>query len=153
MKNLALKQDMPITQINNKFGLIEIDLNEQLNFPQGLMGMPKAKKFCLANCPIKKFESFKILQSLDDQNLVFLVLPFCSSDENFIREEDIANACLECNIERNEALILLIASAKTIDSEKVITVNLRAPLLVDTKKHKAFQTVFLNEDYSIQHIY
>jgi flagellar assembly factor FliW len=152
MKNLALKEDLQITKVNNKFGTVEINLSKQLNFPQGLMGMPKAKRFCLANCPIEKFQAFKLLQSVDDENLVFMVVPHSFFETTLIEEVDILASCADYEIKQSDLLILFLASAKMTDAGKVITLNVRAPLFIDTKNLEAHQVVFLNENYSIQHI-
>ena len=144
-------EEQGIKVIQNKFGEISVNLGNAIYCPYGLVGMPEQISFALANCPIEKFATFKLFQSLIDETLVFMVLPL-DLENPIIAKEDLLEAFEIAGVEEKDAGIVLIASTKELEEGKVITVNARAPIIIDAKNKAAIQFVLPNTDYDVQHI-
>src|SRR5688500_6820029 len=61
--------------IKTRFGDITVSMEKALQFPRGLLGMPDKTRFALAGFPNPKMQQFMIMQSLDDAELLFIMLP------------------------------------------------------------------------------
>ena len=136
--------------ITNKFGDLNINLANTVTLPYGLIGMPQYKSFCITKTDIEHLQQFKIMQSLDEDNLSFLILPLEISNP-VIEASDIEFACKHTEIDQKDAFVVLIASTKVIEEKKVITVNAKAPVIVDVKRKIAIQYV-LTKEYSTQFV-
>jgi flagellar assembly factor FliW len=146
-------------QIMSRFGLIKIDLSKTILFNNGLLGMVDKMSFCLANFPQNTYGNFKVLQSTEDDNLSFIILPLGSIEEasHYINEVDLLEAINQLHIEKENVSILLITSVhQKIDGEgnkfSQISVNMKAPLIIDTLNFTGVQHVFYNDIYKTQHI-
>lgn len=144
---------------NSKFGELKLDITKAINFSAGLLGMEDYKEFCLIDFPNPELEQFKILQSIEEDGLSFIILPNIEGyqAQSFIDEEDVADICNNFNIPRSNVAILFIASihhSNAIGAEASVTrlsINTRAPLIVDIATKQAVQFVLVNEKYKIQH--
>jgi flagellar assembly factor FliW len=146
-------------QITSRFGVINLNLAKTLAFNNGLLGVVDKMDFCLAEFPAPIFGNFKILQSVDDDNLSFIVLPIgdISVASNFIHEEDLLEASNNLKINPQDVIILLITSVSHINdiegkSLAQISVNMKAPLIIDSKNLTGNQYILLSDKYQIQHI-
>ena len=150
MKSNVKSQDK-IKVIHNKFGEITVRLDKEIFCPQGLLGMPDYTSFALANCPMKKFSTFRLFQSLEEDSLVFMVLPIPLNNP-IIKTEDLKEALQIAEVNEEDAAFLLISGTKEVNGSKVITVNARVPIIIDTKKQAAMQFILPNQSYDVQHI-
>ena len=137
--------------IKSRFGDITVDLNRAIMFPRGLLGMPDKSRFVLANFPNAKMEQFTLLQSLDDVALSFITLPI-NVTNSIIASEDIRAAAHDLQISDNNLVTLLIVSVHRSPGEVKLSVNARAPLVVDVQRRTAVQHVFQNDVYKVQHM-
>jgi flagellar assembly factor FliW len=158
VEELGVDQDAYLYNIETRFGVIRINTSKTISFKQGLLGMPDKINFCLANFPSDKFARFKILQSLDDERLAFIVLPYVQyqSDLPIIEQEDLNDVYNTLNSQNNNIAILFITSihrgGELIENGTVrISINARAPLVIDADTKNAIQHVFVRDKYSIQH--
>lgn len=135
--------------IDTRFGRIAIRRDAPLRFSKGLLGMPEKMNFCLLDFPVKKFPQFRLLQSLDDEALSFITLPV-DADNDIIDREDIEKALKDLHIQARDLAILLIVSVHRGVGEVKISVNARAPLLIDAQRREATQYVFQNNRYLVQ---
>ena len=138
-------------QVTNRFGTFDIDPRKIVEMPQGPMGFAEMTRFALLDVPGAEDGAFKLFQSLDDIALTFIVvhLPEGSSA---IAEADIAAGCHAYAMTRADVAVLLIANVRSDDQGKTsTTVNLKAPLLVDTRHRVARQVVFANDAYDLRH--
>ncbi len=140
-----------IAIITNQFGEVEINLEKQIHFPHGLIGMPEYKQFCLADVNNESLKYFKLLQGINDTKLAFLTLPV-DLNNKLIDRPDLEEACKFLGIDVANIVILLIASAKLINDKKKIIVNVRAPVFIDSLNKIAVQYVISDNKYNIQHI-
>jgi flagellar assembly factor FliW len=153
--------DSNVKYINSRFGEIRLDLTKSIFFPAGLLGMSERLNFCLANFPNPAYNNFKILQSLEDDNLSFIILPLGGVDtaSSLIDEKDLMTTSELLNVARNDMIVLLITSVhnvlgsnpEIVDKVK-ISVNVRAPLIIDSANYTGTQFVFNNDKYLIQHV-
>lgn len=135
--------------IDTRFGKIAIKRDNPILFPQGLLGMPEHVRFCLLEFPVRKFPQFRLLQSLEDNALSFITLPV-EIDNAIVERDDIEKACKDLNIPVRDVAILLIVSVHRGASEVRLSVNARAPLLIDANRREATQYVFQNNRYLVQ---
>lgn len=137
--------------ISSKFGELTINTSNTITISQGLIGIPKYKKFCLANIPNPRFSLFKALQSLDDYGLTFLVLPI-TEETNYLSSLELEEIHSFLKIEPQHFNYLLIASSKVVDGIKKIVVNKRAPIFIDVNTQTATQYVLQNTNHEIQFV-
>lgn len=135
--------------IDTRFGKIAIKRDNPISFPHGLLGMPECVNFCLLEFPVKKFPQFRLLQSLDDAALSFITLPL-EMDNSIIEREDILKGCRDLGIPEPDLAMLLIVSVHRGAQDVRLSVNARAPLLIDAQRREATQYVFQNNRYEVQ---
>ena len=148
---LKEQKESHILEIENKFGKVKVNLDKRISLPFGLLGIPDAKNYCLAEPEQEKFKIFKLLQSLDDKELVFLTFPLDIHNE-IIDTVDLEEATTFLGIPSNNLVVLLIASSRQVDGTKRITVNSRAPIFLDVNRKTGIQFVLPNSKYQTQHL-
>ena len=140
-----------IETIKTRFGEVSVDTTKSVMFPLGLLGMPDRFHFVLTQFPNPKMQQFMLLQSLDDKNLSFITLPV-DIHNAIIMANDLKIACRDMQIdEANAAALLIVSVHRSFDSVK-LSVNARAPLLIDATQKIGAQYVFQNDRYSVQHM-
>jgi flagellar assembly factor FliW len=149
IKSLKIEEDTET--IESRFGPVAVSRDQALAFPRGLLGMPGSVHYALCEFPNEKFRRFKLLQSLDDHALSFITLPMDMSNAIFA-PEDLITACDDLGIALKDATLLLIVSVDRSTGQTVISVNARAPLLIDTHRRLASQYVFTHDKYQAQHV-
>ena len=138
--------------IDTRFGKITLRRDAAVSFPRGLLGMPNRRNFFMTEFPSDKLAGYKLLQSLDDYNLSFITLPMpVTSHNGIIAPEDIKAACVDLGILPENLMVLLVVSVHRSPDKVAISVNARAPLLIDTSLKLAAQYVFHNDKYNVQH--
>ena len=142
------KNDILIFQ--NKFGYVEVNTKCKIFFPKGLIGIADSKTFCLADANNDKYKSFKLLQSIESEQLCFLTLPI-SLNNNIIKERDLLDAANILGINEDKVATILFCSTKTIDNKLKLVVNSRAPIFIDLFNQTAFQYVLHDSNYSLAH--
>jgi len=151
MQTNITKTDNGVEVVKSRFGDISVDASKVLSFPRGLLGMPDRFSFVLTNFPSPKMEQFKLLQSLEDSALSFITLPL-ELDNPILSQRDITNACLDLQISEQHLALLLIVSVHRTPEQVKLSVNARAPLLVDAERRTGVQHVFQSDDYDVQHM-
>jgi flagellar assembly factor FliW len=136
--------------IESRFGTLTIHPHATILFPQGLLGFGDCRDFALADLPNGKQPQFKALQCLTDANLAFLVAPL-PSDSSAIDHADVEEACQSLSIAQEDLAIVLIVTVRRDDDGAHVSVNLRAPVLIDTRRRVARQYVLPNNKYEIRH--
>jgi flagellar assembly factor FliW len=136
--------------IESRYGPVTLNLKNAVFFPKGILGLPDCKDFCIANLPDERMSRFKLLQSLNDSKLSFVVLPL-ASDTPLIEGADIKECAHITQIRPDNLVILAIVSVQRTPEKTRITANVRAPIVVDTQDKIAIQYVFPNNKYQICH--
>ena len=119
-----------------------------LFFPRGIPAFENNHKWILAG---SDDSAIKWLQNIEDGDLA---LPVTSPDAvrpdyNARIPEDELRLIGSVN---PADLALLIVVSIPRDAPWNMTANLRAPILINLKTHKAVQVIALNEEYPIRHI-
>ncbi len=133
-----------------RFGEVELDGDRLITFPHGLLGFADCRRYALTDLPGREV-AFKLLQSIDQPELAFLVLPLELAGGPISRD-DLGQACEELGIEWPSLVALAIVTVRQEEGGEVhFSVNLKAPLLIDSARQVGHQHVFLAEGYPLRH--
>jgi flagellar assembly factor FliW len=126
-------------------GEIEYSAESIITFKDGLIGMGDKKEFILVEKD--DFKPFAYLQSLNDPNLSLIVInPLLVRNKyNF----QIQQADFECIDVRNETDISLFTIVVFSEDVSNMTVNMKAPLIINTRSKQGKQTILLNDHYGV----
>lgn len=138
--------------IASRFGEITVDPASAISFTRGLLGMPDRQRFVLTNFPSEKLRDFMLLQSLEDAALSFICLPILAGGNPFIEREDIAEIGRALHIADSDLAMLLIVSVHRQPDQVKLSVNVRAPLVIDAQRRLGVQHVFQHDRYKVQHM-
>lgn len=135
----------------SRFGALEIDPEDRIFFPEGMMGLPQMRHFMLFDHPGGLFQW---LQSCDDPDLAFVVMdPAFVVGEHNLRINDGELKTLgvsDLSGEDDGAEICVVAIVNVSDPRNP-TVNLLAPLCISTRTRKGLQVVQHHSGYSTRH--
>lgn len=143
------EQNQDIRYVRNHFGTLVVDESKAFTLPLGLIGMPSAKRFVIVPCPIKKLQNFLVWQSMDDDSLAILSLALNIADNDFYSNQEIAETIERMRIDADNAILMVFVS---LDSNKKMVANLRAPLLLDVLRMDGSQLVWPNQDIPESHV-
>ncbi|WP_027622302.1 flagellar assembly protein FliW [Acetivibrio clariflavus] len=130
------------------FGEIEIDESKIINFKEGIPGFEDLKKFVVLYDG-DETSPFRWLQCVDDGQLAFAVVnPFMIVNDYDIEiPEEIVSSL---NIESIEDVMVLSIVVVPDDVSKM-TMNLKAPVIINTKNNTGMQVVLDTDMYSVRH--
>ncbi|MSS43319.1 flagellar assembly protein FliW [Anaerosalibacter bizertensis] len=130
------------------FGEIEIDESSIINFPNGIPGFEKEKRYIIINNPDKE-NPFQWLQSVDNQDLAFVVInPFFVKVDYDIVLPESAIETLKIKDEEDVALYTIVVIPENIEE---MTTNLSGPIVVNVKEKLGKQIVLDDSRYSTKH--
>lgn len=147
-EHYAYKQPVP-----TRFGEVFIDPTRAIHFPNGLLGMPDRKLFFLTTLPGREENMFKILHSIEEPSLSFLVLPL-PLDNILIEKTDIVDVCARLSIPLVELTLLTIATNHGHQQDPntpALSINCRAPLFIDSQQRLGNQYILSSSRYAVQH--
>ena len=136
------------TILTTRFGEVSYNPEDILFFPRGIPAFENMHEWILAG---SDDNAVKWLQSTDDGNIA---LPVTSPDavrpdyNARIPEDELK---LIGTLNPSELALLIVLSIPQ-GSPWNMTANLRAPILINIKTHKAVQVIALNEEYPIRHV-
>jgi flagellar assembly factor FliW len=130
------------------FGEIEINEEEIVDFPDGLLAFEKFKKFVLIDNPDDELP-FQWLQCIDDPSLVFVVMnPFLFKKDYEVDIPDSVVKKLEIEDETKVAIYSILVIPDDITK---MTANLIGPVIINSINRKGKQIVLDNRKYSTKH--
>jgi flagellar assembly factor FliW len=142
-------------EISTKLGTITVDLASAICFPQGIVGFSNLHYYCLAEIPEQKLPGALLLQNLEEEKLGFIVLPladkFIKGDNPLINYEDIKSAAESYSITQDNLSVLVISTISRLEGKFKITINLKAPILIDKNEKVAYQHVFIKNEYPLDY--
>lgn len=141
-------ENKDILHLESRFGPISLDVTKSVFFPRGILGFPPELTFGIAEMPIEHLKHFKLLQSLNDQSISFVVLPLDYANP-WIEEEDMLAAAALHQIKPEDMVMFLILNVRKMPDKHVITANVRAPLIIDVENRVGGQYVFPHNKYEI----
>jgi flagellar assembly factor FliW len=129
-------------------GIIEYSSENIIQFDEGLIGIPDKKNFILIEK--EDFKPFSYLQSVDDPSFILVVISpmMVEKEYRFDIHKDDLNA-IDILSENDFSLLAIVIFAKRIEN---ITVNLKAPILINIHTKKALQIILQNDDYSVEEL-
>ncbi|KZL94057.1 flagellar assembly protein FliW [Clostridium magnum] len=135
-------------KLNTKYhGVREYEEKDILSFKKGLPGFEGLNKFIIF--PVEDNEIFSILHSLEDDSIGLVVVsPFYVIKNYEFKLED--EKIDELKIESPEDVLVLNTVTLNSAIEK-ITVNLKAPIIINIKNKLGEQIILDNPNYSIRH--
>lgn len=137
-------------EINTQyFGAISYSEKELIYFPEGLFGFPELHHY-LPLAFQKDSDALICLQSVEDNSVSFILMnPFhlYADYEPVLSDED--KKLLKCNY--NEDTVSYYVICVIHDSMENNTVNLKAPVAVNTETRQARQVILDNPLYKFRH--
>lgn len=137
-------------QIKTKvFGEITIDDDKIIDFPNGIVGFPDLVQFTLIHDEEKGKDSIHWLQSLQEPAFAMPVMDplLVCPDYNPEVDDDILKNIGE--LIPDETLILVTV---TVPKElQAMSVNLRAPIVINAAEKKATQVIVEGDEYPIKY--
>ncbi len=132
------------------FGTIDVDDSKVVEFPDGILGFPELKKFALMYDNEKNTAGgLNFMVSLDETAFMMPVVPALVVEPGYSpRFTDDIEAVIDKLTEDN-ALVLV---TMTIPSDVTrMTVNLNAPIVINTESKKGIQSVVANDEYDVKY--
>lgn len=134
-------------RIASRIGPIVVDAQKLIAAPRGLFGFEALRQFALLRLPPARFGPLGLIQCLDDPSAAFLFhadIPTAT----LYRPGDLESAGCELGIAADDAATLILVTARPVPVG--LTMNLRAPVLVDTARRLAFQHILASGDYPLR---
>jgi flagellar assembly factor FliW len=131
------------------FGEIDIDENKVITFDEGIPGMPHLKKYLLMSDRIENSNLYW-LQSIEDTDIAFVMMdifPLMPDYSPSLPESKLD----ELGIDENHKDYLIFNIAVVPKELKKITVNLKAPVIINTLTNKGMQLICSNDEYPIKY--
>lgn len=135
-------------KLNTKYhGVREYQEVDIISFKRGLPGFERLKKFIFF--PIEDNDVFSILHSIEDDSIGLVVVsPFYVVKDYEFKLDD--EKISELKIESNEDVLVLNTVTLNSNAEN-ITVNLKAPIIINIKSKLGEQIILDNPNYFIRH--
>ena len=149
---IALDEDIPDdrrVRVETRLGAMSLDRSRVVRLPSGLPGFPGADSFALVRLPGDRFKPFLLMQLIEDPATSFFVLPL-DLNGGLHDRADIVDAGRSLGIAERDLGVLAIATLRRSDDGIVITLNLRAPIIIDIAGLRAWQHIMENERYPIR---
>ena len=124
-------------------GVVQIQDDKILTFEEGLFGFEDYKKFALID---SEYEPFIWLQSIENQNLAFLIIdPFlvCSSYEADIDDSSLA----KIGVTKPEDVVIMTIVTVPQDGS-AITANFQGPLVINKQNKKCLQVILTDNRWT-----
>jgi len=129
----------------------EVDLPEEkiLTFDRGLIGLEQYKKYTILYDCEKEDANISWLQSVDEPTLALPVIkPWLVFEEyNPVVEDELLTGLGELT-EENLVILLTMTVPEDI---KQMSVNLKAPIIINSDTRKGAQIIAENQDYEVKY--
>lgn len=130
------------------FGEIEIDENKIVTFKEGIPGFENLQRYIVLYNG-DETSPFRWLQCVDDGQLAFAVInPFMilGNYDIEISEETVASLNIESITD-----VMVLAIVVVPEDPNKMTMNLKAPVIINTKNNSGMQVVLDTDTYSVRH--
>ncbi len=117
-----------------RFGVLEVDNDRLITFPDGIPGFPDVKRYILMDY---RDTSLKWLQSVDDPDIAFIVAePKIFSPDYSVKLDDTVRQYLEIKDESDLAILVIVR----VENGNIAP-NLHGPLLLNAENMRGVQIV------------
>lgn len=134
--------------VTKNFGEIEFDASQVVDFEAGIPGFERARRFVLIDSREEQ-SPFRWLQCIDEPTLAFAVVnPFLiKKDYDFeLSRETVAS--LEISSEHDVSVYSILVVPEDLTK---ISMNLKAPVIINNKNNKGAQIVLDTGNYTVRH--
>jgi len=133
--------------VTKHFGELEVDDGDIIFFDEGIPGFEDLRRFVLLS--EENSYPFSWLQSVDDGDIAFVLIDpwYFKPDYSFDIDEGIISK-LEI---QNEGDVKVFAITVIPEDVKLMSANLRAPIVVNINRKKGIQYIMNDDRYSIRH--
>lgn len=131
------------------FGEVEIDENKMITFENGIIGFPDLKDFFIMRDEEKGPEAISWLQSKDESGMAIPIMnPLAvMPDYNPVIEDELLKPLGEVREDNIMALVTVRVPAEISE----ISVNLKAPIVINADTRKACQLILDDEKYQVRY--
>ncbi len=128
------------------FEELEIQESDIILFESGIPGFAELKKFIMIN---QEEATFSYLQSLEDQSICFIIMPPGAVVPDYSIEIS-ESTIKKLNIEKQED-VCIFSLLNIPENIEEMTINLKAPIIINSSNRKAVQEILDNDNYSLRH--
>lgn len=135
-------------KLNTKYhDVLNYEEKDVIYFKKGIPGFENLKKFLIF--PVEDNDIFSVFQSIEDADIGIIVIsPFdVKKDYEVKLEEDLIKRLKI----KNEEEVLIMNTVTLSSHMDKITVNLKAPIIINIKERFGEQIILDNENYKIKH--
>lgn len=131
-----------------RFGTINIDAEDILTFPDGLVGLSQLKRFVLVHH--RDGSPFRWLQSVEEPGFALLLIDpwfFCTDYEVVLSDAEAER------LRVSDCSVLMVYTTVTIPPGKphAMTANLMAPIVINVSERCGRQVILEDERYHTRH--
>ncbi|MBU0906064.1 MAG: flagellar assembly protein FliW [Firmicutes bacterium] len=127
-------------------GEVKIEESQIIRFDYGLPGFEEENKFTII--PLEESSVYQVLQSVQTPQIAFITVnPFAFTNYNFDLDESTVHT-LEIKSEEDVAIISIVTVKEPFSDS---TINLKAPIVINTKSQKAKQAILENSEFPLRH--
>lgn len=137
--------------IETRFGEMSFERDDAVYLPRGMFGYADYHDFGIASLDDARLDQFKLMQSLTEPTLSFIVAPL-NAESGLIDAADVDAASKTLSIAPADTAVLLIVATRKVGAETQVSVNLRAPIVIDTQSQTGWQHVLNNSRYPVRHV-
>jgi flagellar assembly factor FliW len=131
------------------YGEIELQEDKLVSFTDGLVGFSNCTVFGLASHPAAANSPILILQCVNDPEVNFAVIDNKSLNFEY-SSEDMAEILKSSGVKSSDAITMFILRTnENANGEKIITANIKAPIVLDASNKVAKQVILNNKDLSV----
>lgn len=132
------------------FGVIEVNEEDIIQFPEGIPGFEDTKEFVLLGDTQDKDSPFKWLQGIDNPQLAFVIIDPKAFKHDYNPELPSSEIEILDIKDRNKVLIYSIVVIP--DDISKMTANLKAPIVINAENNKGKQVLLDNPEYRVKHL-
>lgn len=130
------------------FGTIEFDKNKAIIFEEGIPGFNELKQYIIIEDE-EEDSPFAYLQSIEDGGVSFIIIsPFVLKQDYTIEIKDQYVAALGGGSSQDFSVFVI---ATMIDKFELATVNLVAPLIIQSETRRGMQVILEKTSYTTRH--
>ena len=130
------------------FGLLEIEEEKIIAFPEGIPGFEEEKEFVIINNEDEE-NPFCWLQSVNNPDLAFVIInPFLIFSDYTIDLPEAVQEKLKIEDEKDVAVYSIVVVPKDL---KKMTVNLLGPIIINVRERLGKQVILDDPRYSTKH--
>ncbi|MBR6237528.1 MAG: flagellar assembly protein FliW [Lachnospiraceae bacterium] len=136
--------------ITKFFGKVDVADDKIINFPEGILGFPDLKKFALMFDSEKSSPTgLNFMASLDEPAFMMPVVTAVAVKPDYSPK-------ITAEVEKaigplTEDNVLVLVTMTIPEDITGMTVNLNAPIIINTESNKAIQSMVENEGYDVKY--